>query len=130
LRDDRLDAQALAAAVTERTKVILFNNPNNPTGTVFSREELTHIANIAHSNGLLVMVDEIYEEFVYDGRRHISFASLPNMAERTLLINGFSKAYAMTGWRIGYGAGPASLIQNMLRIHQHVISAPTTFAQK
>lgn len=130
LANDRLDVDAMRAAVTGRTRAILVNNPNNPTGTVFTVAELTALGSIAAEHGLTVLVDEIYEEFVYDGRRHVSLASLPGMRERTVLINGFSKAYAMTGWRVGYAAAPAWLIERMLIIHQHLISAPCSFAQK
>jgi aspartate aminotransferase len=126
----RLDPERLRAAITPRTRAILFNNPNNPTGTVFTPNELTAIADVAREHDLLVVVDEIYEYFLYDGHTHVSIATLPGMAERTITINGLSKAYAMTGWRIGYAAGPAALVDAMLIVHQHVISAPCSFAQK
>jgi aspartate/methionine/tyrosine aminotransferase len=130
LTSGRLDANALRAAVTPATKAIVFNNPNNPTGTVFTRKELDEIARVAIEADLLVIVDEIYEYFLYDGNEHISIGSLPGMAERTVTINGLSKAYAMTGWRIGYAAGPAGVMASVLAIHQHLISSPTNFAQK
>ena len=130
LNEGRLDEDALRASITPRTKAILFNNPNNPTGTVFSRSELTTIAALAIEHDLHVLVDEIYEYFLFDGHVHTSIASLPGMAERTLTINGVSKAFAMTGWRVGYAAGPADWVEAMLRVHQHFISAPCTFAQK
>lgn len=130
LTDGRLDEDALRSAVTPATKAILFNNPNNPTGTVFSLTELEVIASVAREADLLVIVDEIYEYFLYDGNEHVSIGSLPGMAERTITINGLSKAYAMTGWRIGYAAGPAGVMANVLAVHQHLISSPTNFAQK
>lgn len=130
LKDGRLDVDGLRAAVTPRTKALVFNNPNNPTGTVFSREELAAIASVAMEADLLVIVDEIYEYFLYDGHEHFSIASLPGMADRTVTINGLSKAYAMTGWRVGYAAGPAYVMSNVLAVHQHLISSPTNFAQK
>ena len=130
LKTGRLDADALRAAVSPATKAIVFNNPNNPTGTVFSREELDAIASVAQESDLLVIVDEIYEYFLYDGNEHVSIGSLPGMAERTVTINGLSKAYAMTGWRVGYAAGPAAVMASVLAVHQHLISSPTNFAQK
>jgi aspartate aminotransferase len=130
LTSTRLDPERLVAALSPQTRAILFTNPNNPTGTVFTPEELEAIATIACEHDLLVMVDEIYEYFLYDGRSHHSIASLPSMRERTITINGVSKAYAMTGWRIGYAAASPNLIEAMVTVHQHVISAPCTFAQK
>jgi aspartate aminotransferase len=130
LRAGRLDEDDLRAAITPRTKAILVNNPNNPTGTVLTRQELEGLARVAQEHDLLVITDEIYEHFLYDGRQHVSLATLPGMAERTLTINGVSKAYAMTGWRVGYAAGPSWWIEAMLLVHQHFISAPCTFAQK
>jgi aspartate aminotransferase len=130
LRDNRLDIDALKRAITPRTRAFVFNNPNNPTGTVFTREELAAVVDLLAAHDILAIVDEIYEEFVYDGRQHVSLASLPGARERVLLINGYSKAYAMTGWRVGYAAGPSWLIDRMLIIHQHLISSPCAFAQK
>lgn len=130
LGDGRLDIDALKRAITPRTRAFVFNNPNNPTGTVFTREELAAVVDLLAAHDILAIVDEIYEEFVYDGRQHVSLASLPGARERVLLINGYSKAYAMTGWRVGYAAGPSWLIDRMLIIHQHLISSPCAFAQK
>ncbi len=130
LRENRLDIDELKRAITPRTRAFVFNNPNNPTGTVFTREELAAVADLLEKHDILAIVDEIYEEFVYDGRQHISLAALPGARERVLLINGYSKAYAMTGWRVGYAAGPSWLIDRMLIIHQHLISSPCAFAQK
>jgi aminotransferase len=112
-------------AITPKTKAILLGYPNNPTGAVVSRENLSVIAEIAEKHDLVVVSDEIYDRLVYD-HEHVCFPSLPGMKSRTLLLGGFSKNYAMTGWRIGYAAGPASLIKGLVRIHQYsVMSAPT-----
>ena len=112
-------------AITNKTKAILLGYPNNPTGAVVSREILQAIADLAEQHDLVVVSDEIYDRLVYDFD-HVCFSSLPGMQERTVLLGGFSKAYAMTGWRIGYAAGPANLIKGLVRIHQYsVMSAPT-----
>jgi len=111
--------------ITPKTKAILLGYPNNPTGATSSRENLLAIADIAAKHDLIIISDEIYDRLVYD-HEHICFPSLPGMQERTLLLGGFSKNYAMTGWRIGYAAGPSSLIDGLVRIHQYsVMSAPT-----
>ena len=116
----------LEAAITPRTKAILLGYPNNPTGAVVSRELLIEIGRLAEKHDLIVISDEIYDQLVY-GVEHVCFASLPGMQTRTLLLGGFSKNYAMTGWRIGYAAGPADLITGLLLVHQSTImSAPTT----
>lgn len=116
----------VAAAITPRTKAILLGFPCNPTGAVASRETLLKIAELAKEHDLLVLSDEIYDRLVYNGA-HVCFPALPEMRERTVLLGGFSKDYAMTGWRIGYAAGPADIIQGLVRIHQYtVMSAPTT----
>ena len=116
----------LLQAVTPRTKAILIGYPNNPTGAVASKEILLQILEIAEKNDLIVISDEIYDRLVY-GVKHICFATLPGARNRTLTLGGFSKDYAMTGWRIGYAAGPAELINGLNRIHQYTImSAPTT----
>jgi aminotransferase len=118
--------EALAAAVTPRTKAILIGYPNNPTGAVASRETLLDVLNLAETHDLVVISDEIYDQLVY-GVKHVNFASLPGAWERTLTLGGFSKDYAMTGWRIGFAAGPAEMLRGLLRIHQYTImSAPTT----
>ncbi len=122
----QVTGEAIGAAVTDRTKAILISYPNNPTGAVISRERLTEIAGIAEKHDLLVISDEIYDQLVY-GVAHNCFASLPNMRPRTITIGGFSKDYAMTGWRIGYAAGPAGILGALRKIHQYTImSAPTT----
>ncbi len=122
----RLTKEELLAAVTDKTKILILPFPNNPTGAVMREEDLKEIAEVAVSKDLYVMSDEIYSELTYGGR-HVSIASLPGMKERTILINGFSKSYAMTGWRLGYAAGPAAIIAQMIKIHQFAIMcAPTT----
>jgi aminotransferase len=116
---------AVEAAVTPRTKAILIGYPNNPTGAVMSRERLLEIAAVAERHDLLVISDEIYDRLVY-GVEHVHFASLPGMRPRTVVLGGFSKSHAMTGWRLGYALGPAELIAAMRKIHQYTImSAPT-----
>lgn len=120
------DVAAIEAAVTPRTKAILVGYPNNPTGAVASKEVLLQILKIAENYDLVVISDEIYDRLVY-GIEHVCFAALPGASSRTLTLGGFSKDYAMTGWRIGYAAGPAELINGLTRIHQYTImSAPTT----
>lgn len=122
----RLTAQELEQAITERTKVLILPFPNNPTGAIMERKDLEEIAEIIIKHDIFVMSDEIYAELSYKDK-HVSIASLPGMQERTILINGFSKAYAMTGWRLGYACGPAKIIQQMTKIHQFAIMcAPTT----
>ena len=121
----QVTGREIAAAVTPRTKALLIGYPNNPTGAVMSRERLGEIAAVAREHDLLVISDEIYDRLVY-GVEHICFATLPGMAERTVLLQGFSKAYAMTGWRVGYMAAPAALLGPMRKVHQYTImSAPT-----
>lgn len=123
----RLTAEQLKAAITPRTKLLILPFPNNPTGAVMEREHLEAIAEVLRGTDILVLSDEIYAELNYGGEKHVSIASLPGMAERTIVVNGFSKAYAMTGWRLGYAAGPQPIIKVMTKIHQSAImSAPTT----
>ena len=123
----RLTADQLRAAITPRTKLLLFPYPNNPTGAVMSAAEMEEIAAVLRETNVLVLSDEIYSELTYGLDRHVSIASLPGMAERTIVVNGFSKSYAMTGWRLGYAAGPAPLVKVMTKIHQScIMSAPTT----
>ncbi len=122
----QVTAAEIEAAITPRTKALLIGYPNNPTGAVMSRDGLVEIAALAEHHDLLVISDEIYDRLVY-GVRHVCFASLPGMRERTLTLGGFSKDYAMTGWRIGYAGGPAEMIAAMRKVHQYTImSAPTT----
>ena len=123
----RLTADQLRAAITPKTKLLIFPYPNNPTGAVMSAAEMEEIAAVLRETNVVVLSDEIYSELTYGLDRHVSIASLPGMAERTIVVNGFSKSYAMTGWRLGYAAGPAPLIKVMTKIHQScIMSAPTT----
>nr|WP_291234416.1 aminotransferase class I/II-fold pyridoxal phosphate-dependent enzyme [Frisingicoccus sp.] len=122
----RLTKEELLAAITPKTKVLILPFPNNPTGSVMRREDLEAIAEVCIEKDILVMSDEIYSELTY-GAEHVTIASLPGMRERTILINGFSKAYAMTGWRLGYACAPKIILEQMLKIHQFAIMcAPTT----
>ncbi len=123
-----LDPQDIAAAVTPRTRAILLAFPNNPTGAVASRENLIKIGRIAEEHDLIVISDEIYDRLVY-GVKHVCFASLPGMRERTLFLGGFSKDYAMTGWRIGFVAGPHHIMQGLLRVHQYAVMCAPTMSQ-
>ncbi len=127
--DFRLDEEELKRRISEKTKVILINSPHNPTGTVFPKEDLRMVADLAQDHDLLVVADEIYEKILYDGQHH-SIAALPEMKERTILINGFSKAYSMTGWRLGYVVASSQLIESMLKIQQHSVTHPSSFVQK
>ena len=123
----RLTAAELRAAITERTKLLVLPYPNNPTGAVMTREDLDAIADVLKGTDIMVMSDEIYSELNYTGRNHVSFASIDGMKERTVYVNGFSKTFAMTGWRLGYACGPEPVIKQMTKIHQFgIMSAPTT----
>ncbi len=122
----RLTKQELLDSITEKTKVLIMPFPNNPTGSIMERKDLEEIAEVVIEKDLFVISDEIYSELTY-GQEHVSIASLPGMKERTIVINGFSKSYAMTGWRLGYAAGPKEIIDQMIKIHQFAIMcAPTT----
>ena len=122
----RLTALELEEAITDRTKILILPFPNNPTGAIMEKEDLEAIAEVILRHDIFVMSDEIYAELTYKDK-HVSIASLPGMRERTILINGFSKAYAMTGWRLGYACGPENILQQMTKIHQFAIMcAPTT----
>ncbi|MBR2972893.1 MAG: aminotransferase class I/II-fold pyridoxal phosphate-dependent enzyme, partial [Clostridia bacterium] len=122
----KLTPEALKAAITPKTKLLVLPYPNNPTGGVMEKEDLEKIAAILRETNIVVLSDEIYAELTY-GHKHVSIASLPGMYERTVIVSGFSKAYAMTGWRLGYVTGPKELISVMLKIHQYAIMcAPTT----
>ncbi len=124
--DFQVTGVALEQAITPRTKAILINYPNNPTGAVLTCEHMQQVAAVAERHDLLVISDEIYERLVY-GVDHIAFASLPGMMERTIVLSGMSKSYAMTGWRIGYATAPKPIMEAMLKLHQYLImSAPTT----
>lgn len=117
----RLMPEYLEKAITPRTKLLILPYPNNPTGAIMEKDDLLKVAQIVRKYDLLVISDEIYSELVYDGHEHISFASLQDMQERTVTINGFSKAFAMTGWRIGYACAPREIIEIMNKIHQYTI---------
>lgn len=117
----RLKAENLEKAVTPRTKVLILPYPNNPTGGIMEQQDLAAVAEFVRKHDLMVISDEIYSELVYDGKKHVSFASMDGMAERTLTINGFSKSFAMTGWRVGYACGPAEIISVMNKVHQYSI---------
>lgn len=122
----RLTARELEEAITEKTKILILPFPNNPTGAIMERQDLEAIAEVILKHDIFVMSDEIYSELTYK-EKHVSIAELPGMKERTILINGFSKAYAMTGWRLGYACGPEKIIAQMTKIHQFAIMcAPTT----
>ena len=122
----RLTAEELENSITDKTKILVLPFPNNPTGSIMEREDLEKIAKVIIEKDIFVMSDEIYSELTYKDK-HVSIVSIPGMKERTLLINGFSKAYAMTGWRLGYACGPKELIKQMTKIHQFAIMcAPTT----
>lgn len=127
--DFSIDAARIEAAITPRTKMIVLINPCNPTGRVYSRDELALLAEIAIKHDLIVLSDEVYEEIVYDGARHISIASLPGMAERTVTLFAFTKSYAMDGWRIGYLAAPKEAIGAILKITANDVTHVNTFIQ-
>lgn len=123
----RLKADDLRAAITDKTKLLVLPFPNNPTGAIMERHDLEEIAKVCIEKDILVLSDEIYSELTYGGRDHVSIASIDGMYERTVVINGFSKSYAMTGWRLGYALGPAEIIGQMTKLHQYgIMSAPTT----
>ena len=123
----RLTPQELKAAITPKTKVLVLPFPNNPTGAVMRKEHLEALVEVLKGTDILVLADEIYAELTYGSQRHVSFASIPEMYERTVIVSGFSKAYAMTGWRLGYACGHPDLIKAMTKVHQFAImSAPTT----
>ena len=122
----RLTADELRAAITDKTKLLILPFPANPTGAIMEKEDMEAIAEVLRGTDILVLTDEIYSELTY-GKKHFSFASIPDMRERTIVVNGFSKAFAMTGWRLGFTAAPAPITKQMLKIHQFAImSAPTT----
>lgn len=122
----RLTREKLLEKITPKTKILILPFPNNPTGAIMEKEDLEAVAQVVREKDLFVIIDEIYAELTY-GKKHVTIASLPGMRERTVLINGFSKAYAMTGWRIGYACAPEQILKQMLKIHQYAIMcAPTT----
>ena len=122
----RLTAQELRAAITSKTKAVVLPYPNNPTGGIMEREHLEELAQVLRGTDIMVISDEIYAELTY-GQKHISMANLPDMYERTIVVNGFSKAYSMTGWRMGFLCGPKEIVAAMTKLHQYgIMSAPTT----
>ncbi len=125
----RLTKEELLEHITEKTKLLILPFPNNPTGAVMEREDLEAVAEVCIENDIYVLSDEIYAELTYTEQDHVSIASLPGMAERTVLINGFSKAYAMTGWRLGYACGPEEIIEQMIKLHQYCIMCAPTNSQ-
>ena len=124
----KLTAEELRAAITPKTKLVILPFPNNPTGAVLEKDDLEQLAAVLRGTNIMVLSDEIYAELTY-GRRHVSIASLPGMAERTIITSGFSKAYAMTGWRLGYVLGPAPVIKQMYKLHQYGIMCAPTVSQ-
>lgn len=125
----QLDPDDIRKAITPRTKMLVVNTPHNPTGVVFTRETLAAVADIAAENDLFVLSDEIYEKIIYDDAEHISMATFPQIADKTLTVNGFSKSYAMTGWRLGYVVAKPELIGVLVRVHQYTTVCATSFAQ-
>lgn len=125
----RLTAEELRAKITPKTKLLILPFPNNPTGAVMRRRHLEEIAQVVREHNLLVLSDEIYSELTYGETAHVSFAEIEGMAERTVVVNGFSKAYAMTGWRLGYALGPKEIVSQMTKLHQYAIMSAPTMAQ-
>ena len=126
----RLNAAALKAAITEKTKLLVFPFPSNPTGAVMRKEHLEEIANVLKGTDIIVLSDEIYAELTYGDSKHVSIASInEDMYHRTVLVSGFSKAFAMTGWRLGYTCGPQAVVEQMLKVHQYAIMCAPTMAQ-
>lgn len=125
----RLTAKALKEKITPKTKMLILPYPNNPTGAVMRREDLEAVADVLRETNIVVVSDEIYSEMTYNGEKHVSIASLDGMRERTVVINGFSKTYAMTGWRLGYCVGPQPIIKQMLKLHQYCIMSSPTVSQ-
>lgn len=125
----RMDPEDVVRAITPRTRMLVVMSPHNPTGAVLNEETLRALAGVAQEHELLVLSDEIYEKMVYDHARHCSIGAFPGMRERTFVVNGFSKTYSMTGWRLGYVAAPKELIDIVLRVHQHTVVCATSFAQ-
>ncbi len=125
----RLTAEALKECITPATKALVLPFPNNPTGAVMRREHLEAVAEVIRGTDIIVLSDEIYSEMTYNGEKHVSFAEIDGMRERTIVINGFSKAFAMTGWRLGYAAGPQPIMKQMLKLHQYCIMSSPTVSQ-
>ena len=128
--DFQIDLKELESLITDKTRMLVINTPGNPTGVVQSYETLKGLADIAIRHDLIVVSDEIYEKLVYGGEKHISIASLPGMKERTITLNGFSKCYSMTGWRLGYAACSEEIVKTVNKLHQHVVTCASSFVQK
>ena len=126
----RLTPEELEAAITPKTKLLVLPFPNNPTGAIMEKEDLEKIAEVVKKYDLFVLSDEIYSELTYTGNNHVTIASLPGMKERTITLNGFSKAYSMTGWRLGYAACNEEIVKTVNKLHQHVVTCATSFVQK
>ncbi len=129
-RNYQMDADEIESLITDKTRMLVINTPSNPTGGVQSRETLEKIARLVEKHDLIVVSDEIYEKLTYGGVKHVSFASLPGMKERTITLNGFSKCYSMTGWRLGYAAAPVACIKAMVRVHQYINTCASSFVQE
>ena len=127
--DFKLTKEQLLNSITDKTKILVLPYPNNPTGAIMTKEELEELVPVIIEKDLYVISDEIYAELTYGGKRHCSIGSLPGMKERTIVINGFSKAFAMTGWRLGYACGPAPVIEQMVKLHQFAIMCAPTNSQ-
>ncbi|HEX3723102.1 MAG TPA: pyridoxal phosphate-dependent aminotransferase [Nitrolancea sp.] len=125
----RITRDVIMEHITPNSRLLIVNTPSNPSGRIATRDELEAIASVANERDLIVISDEIYEKITYDGYMHISTGSLPSMADRTLTLNGFSKAYAMTGWRLGYIAGPVEIIRQIAKVHSHSITCAASFSQ-
>lgn len=125
----RLTKDELLERITDKTKILILPFPNNPTGAIMEKRDLEEIAKVCIEKDIFVVSDEIYSELTYNGEKHISIACIPGMKERTIVINGFSKAYAMTGWRLGYAVGPAEILKQMIKIHQFAIMCAPTNSQ-
>ncbi|SHE44278.1 aminotransferase [Tissierella praeacuta DSM 18095] len=125
----QINVEDLEKRVSSKTKIIIILDPSNPTGSVLSKETINEVAEFAKKHDLLVISDEIYEKIIYDDKKHYSIAALPGMRERTIVLNGFAKAYAMTGWRLGYIAAPAELIAPMAKIHSYMVTSASSMVQ-
>lgn len=128
--DYQIDLDEIEGLITPKTKMLVINTPGNPTGVVQSQATLEKLADIAKKHNLIVVSDEIYEKLVYDGAKHVSIAALPGMKERTITLNGFSKCYSMTGWRLGYVAAPVEFIKAMVRVHAYINTCAPSFVQE
>jgi aspartate aminotransferase len=126
----RITRDVIESFVTPNTRLMIVNSPNNPSGRVLTQDEIDAVCGAARDHDLIVFSDEIYEKIVYDDHEHISIGAQPRMSERTLTQNGFSKAYAMTGWRLGYVAGPTEIVRQIMKIHSHSVTCATSFAQR